>query len=193
MKLIGLTGGIGSGKSVVAALLNFYGIPVYNSDTRSKELCVTNASLIAGLKQLLGAEVYLPNGVLNKSYMAKAIFSDAELMKASNQLIHPYVINDFNAWANRQKAAIVIHESALIIDASLGHLFESIICVTAPESLRIERVCSRDGLSIEQVKNRIKNQLSDQERIAHAHYVVINDGFNPLIPQVEILLKSLRS
>src|SRR5659263_350059 len=107
MKIVGLTGGIGSGKSTVAELLQVYGIPVYDSDSRSKKLCQTDTELIISLKLLFGNAVYLPDGSLNRPFMAKAIFDDKDLLQASNNLIHPAVGKDFKTWSEKQHAPFV--------------------------------------------------------------------------------------
>jgi len=191
MKIVGLTGGIGSGKSIVAELLHVYGIPVYNSDSRSKVLCQTDKELIISLIKLFGEAVYLPDGSLNRPFMAKAIFEDKVLLQASNQLIHPVVIRDFIEWVGRQNAPFAVQETAILFEAGLDKLFDVVVCVTAPEELRIQRTCSRSGLKKEEVLSRMRNQLSDEERIRRSDIVLINDEIIPLIPQIEDLIKKI--
>jgi len=191
MKIVGLTGGIGSGKSTVAELLKVYGIPVYDSDSRSKLLCQNNLDLIVNLKKLFGNVVYLPDGSLNRTYMAKAIFEDKTLLQASNNLIHPAVGRDFTEWLTRQDASFVVQESALIFEAGLEKRYDAIICVTAPVELRLQRTCARNGLKKEEVLARMQNQLTEEERIRRSDFILINDEQTPLIPQLEDLLKKL--
>lgn len=191
MKRIGLTGGIGSGKSIVANIFRVFDIPVYDADMRSKELCVKNEDLIKALKSLYGPEVYLDNGQLNKAYMASIMFTDASILKQTNQLIHPIVAADFSEWAECQDAAVVIQESALIFESNLEYLFDAIICVTAPTDLRIKRVCERNRCSEQEVLERMNRQLSENEKVSRSDFVVVNDGKEPLIPQVQHLLTSL--
>jgi dephospho-CoA kinase len=191
MKRVGLTGGIGSGKSVVAQLLKTYGVPVYDSDLRSKELCCTDTELRDGLLKLYGQEVYLPDGNLNRAFMSKAMFGNQSLLEASNKLIHPVVAKDFMTWALAQKVAIVVQESAIIFEAKLEHLFDFIVCVTAPLDLRVKRVCDRNALTPEQVMERIQRQLPEKECVRRANFIVQNDGQKPLIPQLEALLNAL--
>jgi len=191
MKIIGLTGGIGSGKSTVAALLQVYGIPVYDSDSRSKRLCESDKELIIRLKKLFGSEVYLPDGHLNRPFMAKAIFEDKALLQASNKLIHPTVRKDFLAWAEKQHAPFVVQETAILFEAGLEKHYATIICVTAPEELRLQRACARSGLKKEAVLARMRNQLPEQERIRRSDFILINDEQTPLIPQLEELMNIL--
>lgn len=191
MKIVGLTGGIGSGKSTVSELLRVYGIPVYDSDSRSKQLCETDLELVSQLKDLLGPDNYLPNGRLNRSYMAKALFEDQATLQAANQLIHPAVARDFTAWASSQNANVVVQETAILFEAGLEKRYDSILCVTAPESLRIQRTCTRSGLNEKEVLARMRNQLPEEERIRRSDFVLNNDGIQPLIPQLEALLKKI--
>jgi dephospho-CoA kinase len=191
MKIVGLTGGIGSGKSVVAELLQVYGIPVYNSDSRSKVLCQTNVELIEGLKVLFGMDVYLPDGNLNRPFMAKVIFEDKLMLQASNRLIHPVVSRDFTEWATWQDAPFVVQETAILFEAGLEKQYDVIICVTAPEELRIKRTCTRSGLNKEEVLVRMQNQLTEDERMRRSDIVLVNDEIEPLIPQIEDLIKKI--
>ncbi|HET9571962.1 MAG TPA: dephospho-CoA kinase [Bacteroidales bacterium] len=191
MKIVGLTGGIGSGKTVVAELLRLYGIPVYDSDSRSKELCQTDSTLIQQLKHLFGDDVYMPDGSLNRPFMAKAIFEDKTLMQAANNLIHPVVGLDFIEWVRQQKAPFVVQETAILFEAGLENRYDIIVCVTAPEALRQERVLARSGMSKEEFKARLHNQLSDNERIQRSDLILVNDEVTPLIPQIEDLLKKI--
>lgn len=191
MKIVGLTGGIGSGKSTVAELLQVYGIPVYDSDSRSKFLCQTDTELIVSLKLLFGNAVYLPDGSLNRSFMAKAIFDDKALLQASNSLIHPAVGKDFKAWSEKQDAPFVVQETAILFEAGLEKRYDVLICVTAPKELRLQRTCARTGLKQEEVLARMRNQLPEEERIRRSDFVLINDEHAPLIPQMEDLMKKL--
>jgi len=191
MKIVGLTGGIGSGKSTVAELLQVYGIPVYDSDSRSKMLCETDPSLVVSLKILFGNEVYLGDGRLNRPFMANAIFNDKALLQASNNLIHPVVAKDFASWVEKQDAPFVVQETAILFEAGLEKRYDFIICVTAPEELRLQRTCARTGLKPEDVLVRMRNQLSEHERNRRSDFILTNDELTPLIPQLEALMKNL--
>jgi dephospho-CoA kinase len=190
MIVIGLTGGIGSGKTIVAGLLQVYGVPVYDSDTRAKALCNTDEELKAGLIGLFGPELYR-DGLMDRTWMADRVFENPEALKAANALIHPVVGRDFIFWANQQGTPVVAQETAILFEAGLEKRFDKIICVTAPEELRIKRTCQRSGLSPEEVRVRISNQLSEEERINRSDVVIVNDGVCPLIPQVERFIQSL--
>lgn len=191
MMVLGLTGGMGSGKSVVAELLQIAGIPVYDSDIRSKELCDTDETLRMGLIQLFGAELY-DGRFLNRSMLAKRIFGDAEALKVVNALIHPAVEKDFRFWMNEnERFAAVAQETAILFEAGLEKSFNFIICVTAPEDLRIDRVCKRSDLSVDAVRERLKNQISEDERLRRSDLIIVNDGIQALIPQVDKLLEKL--
>jgi dephospho-CoA kinase len=192
MKIVGLTGGIGSGKSTVAELLRVYGIPVYDSDSRSKLLCQTDKELIVSLKLLFGENIYLPDGRLNRPYMAKALFEDKALLQVSNNLIHPAVGRDFTKWAERQDAPLVVQETAILFEAGLEKRYDVVVCVTAPEALRLKRTCQRNGLQEEEVLARMRHQLPEEERIRRSDFVLVNDEIAPLIPQLEDLLKKIR-
>ncbi len=191
MKIVGLTGGIGSGKSTVSELFQVYGIPVYDSDSQSKLLCETDSELIIGLKKLFGDEVYLQNGRLNRPLMAKVIFNDKSLLQASNNLIHPAVSKDFTSWTLKQTAPFVVQETAILFEAGLEKRYDAILCVTAPEELRIQRACSRSSQEKEAILDRMRNQLPEEERVRRSDYVLINDEQTPLIPQLEELMKIL--
>jgi len=185
MKIFGLTGGIGSGKSVVAELLRVMGIPVYDSDTRSKILCDTDDDLRKKLMVLLGRDLYT-DGLLNRPALAAHIFGDEKKLKAVNALIHPAVERDFMTWVKEHSHyPILVQESAIIFEAGIEHLFDKIICVTAPEDLRIERVCKRSGLTPEAVRERMNNQISESEQIEKSDIVLVNDGVQALMPRVK--------
>ena len=187
VKKIGITGGIGSGKSVVSDLLRLQGVPVYNADTASKSLLVTDEKLISSLEVLLGEDIY-QGGVLDKKRMASLIFSDKELLEKVNALIHPAVIADFERWANRQKASLLACESALIFESKMNTLFDAVVMVYAPESVRLRRAMLRDTATEEQVKARIQNQLSDEVKKSISDYVIVNDDKQALLPQLKELL-----
>ena len=175
MTIIGLTGGIGSGKTFVANEFNKLGIPVYNSDTRAKELMETQEEIKKELTAKLGSPV-LEHGKLNRKFIADAIFTDKELLNWMNGLIHPLVQKDFESWLKQQHAPFVIKEAAILIESGAYKQCSKIIVVTASEKLRIERVVVRDNMAPEKVSERIKNQISDVERLKYADFTINNDG-----------------
>ena len=191
MLKIGLTGGIGSGKSVVAELLQIMGIPVYDSDASSKNMCNTDESLIKSMISLFGPELY-KDGLLDGKLLADHVFGNETALKAVNALIHPVVVRDFMEWCKlNSQYPILVMESAIIFEAGLEHLFDRIITVTAPEEIRIERICKRNGMSSESVKVRLKNQISESERISKSDIIIVNDGVQAVLPQVIKIVQSL--
>jgi dephospho-CoA kinase len=193
MKVLGLTGGIGSGKTVVAELLQVLGVPVYDSDNRSKMLCNTDENLKNGLVGLFGPELYV-DGKLNRQRMAERIFGDEMALKAVNALIHPAVVRDFVAWGNEHaRYPIIVMETAILFEAGLENLFDKVITVTAPEDLRLERVCKRNAQDPESVRARMSSQMPEPERVKKSDFVVVNDDRRAVLPQVIELLKSLSS
>jgi dephospho-CoA kinase len=191
MIVVGLTGGMGSGKTFVAHIFNKKGIPVYNSDSRAKELMVSDPYIISQLKQQFGANV-IQNKILNKKQIAEHIFKNKELLHWINNLVHPIVSKDFNKWSDSQNnTPFVIKEAAILIESGAHKLCNQIIVVSAPESLRIERVMTRDKLSFEQVQARLNNQMNENERKKYANYIINNDGLQSLDKQVERIYNDL--
>ena len=197
MITIGLTGGIGSGKSVVASLLEVYGIPVYVADEESKRLLdspnpnrvpnpvrIETSLLRERLTALLGDSIYGPDG-LNRQRMASLIFNDANLLKQVNAIIHPEVAFHFKSWAARQTTKYVVLESAILFESNFNHLVDSCLMVYAPRKLRIHRVMKRDRVTEAEVWLRMKHQIPDEEKMERADYVIYNDEQQALIPQVE--------
>lgn len=187
---IGLTGGIGSGKSMVSRLLTTYEIAVYDSDTRAKSLMETDDKIIHSITQIFGKEAYT-DGKLNRRFVAEEVFASSSKLLQINTIVHSAVIDDFSRWAELQAADILVFESAIIFENGLEKYFDKIIAVVAPQKSRIERVKRRSGLSRKEILNRIKNQTSSKTLRQRADYVVINDDQTAIIPQVERILKSI--
>lgn len=175
MIVLGITGGIGAGKSFIANEFSKKGIPVYNSDNRAKMLMNTNTEIIKSLTSKFGNEVYI-NNALNRPFLANKIFKNKELINWVNQLVHPIVANDFEQWCNKQEKNIVIKEAAILIESGAYKQCNKLIIVTAPKHTRIKRVCQRDNMTPEQVTERMNNQISDNERLKFADFVINNDG-----------------
>jgi dephospho-CoA kinase len=192
MKLIGLTGGIGSGKSIVASLLHVFGQLVYDSDARAKQLYDEDEKLKQGLLDLLGPDLY-KEGHLDKPLLASLIFRNKETLLAVNHLVHPAVERDFLRWATRlsDHHSMVFQESAILFEAGWERLFDAVVCVTAPEALRIRRLCQSRGMSEEEARQRMHVQLPEQELRQRADFVLVNDDRQALIPQVKTLLEQL--
>lgn len=190
MKRIGITGGIGAGKSLVAEIIKAMGYPVYNSDERAKELTESNPKIKEGLIHLFGEEIY-QNGTLNKFALAQAIFSDDSLREKVNALIHPIVREDFNLWTLAQNNSLVFNESAILFETRSFKNFDAIILVYAPKELRIKRIMKRDNCSENEVLKRMNSQFSDEEKYQLTEFRVLNDGQTPLLVQVEKIILNL--
>lgn len=189
-KTVGITGGIGSGKSIVAKILHEMGYPVYSSDQRAKDLMHEDTSIVEGLKQLFGEEAYV-NNELNRAYIATQIFKDESKRVAMNNLVHPAVRKDFKEWVERQNSSLVFQESALLFETGNYRSFDAVFLVSAPEEIRMKRVKERDHLSDEQVLSRFKAQMPEEEKRKLTNYVVDNSGNEFLIPQILKLIKEI--
>ena len=191
---LGITGGIGSGKSVVSKLLRIMDVPVYDSDTESKRLTVQDATIRQQLIDWVGPSVYLADGSLNKPYFASCVFSSSENVTKANAIIHPVVKRDFLEWAERQEQAghqLCAIESAILFEAKFEDVVEAVVMVSASLDTRIQRTMQRDGASYEVVMERIKRQMDDAEKIQKADFVVYNEEDRPLIPQLSEIIASL--
>lgn len=188
---IGITGGIGSGKSMVSRLLEVLGVPVYISDLETKRLMASDLSIRKELSALLGAEVYA-GGVLNKPLLASYLFGAPEHAKEINAIVHPRVKEDFRRWAQCRAAfPIVGIESAILVEAGFADEVDAIVMVYAPEEMRISRAVRRDASSRELIEKRVRSQMDDEEKRKYADFVIVNDGETPLIPQVLELIGAL--
>ena len=192
MKRIGITGGIGSGKSFIATIIERMGYPVYYSDVRSKELTNAHPVIRQGLIDLVGENVYF-GGELDKKVLATAIFSNDELRLKVNQLIHPIVRQDFEDWANSQKSDLIFNEAAILFETGAYRKFNATILVYAPEDLRLKRVLKRDIITKDEVLARINNQMGDEEKLKMTPYSILNNGEIPLLKQIEDVIDKIFS
>ncbi len=158
MKIIGVTGGIGSGKTTVLNLFEQFDIPVYNSDVEARRIMNTSKDVIQDIITLFGADAYVDK-VLNKSYISTIVFEDKHMLNLLNKIVHPAVRNDFFSFVKCQKAPYLIYESALLMESDLLSFFDKVILVDAPVSERVKRVQKRDNLSVADIKARIDNQI----------------------------------
>mgnify|MGYP001173696455 FL=1 len=172
-KVVGLTGGIGGGKTTVSQMFKTLGVPVFNSDEEAKMLMNNSKVIKQNINQLLGEESYR-NGILNKQYIAKKVFNNKPLLKELNAIVHPVVAATFDRWVSTQTAPYVIKEIAILFETKSQSLFDFIITVTAPLDRRIQRVINRDLKSKKDVEIIIENQLPDSEKINNSHYVIEN-------------------
>ena len=173
MMKVGITGGIGSGKSTVCRLFAQKGIAVYDSDAAAKRLMQEDGALRRQLAGRFGEGTFR-DGVLDRAYLAGIVFADPQALADLNALVHPVVMRDFDAWAARQEGSYVILESAILFEAGLEGCVDKTVAVLAPRELRIERTCRRDGCGADQVVRRIAAQLDDDALSARADYVVVN-------------------
>ena len=189
---IGITGGIGSGKSVVARLLRSMGMPIYDTDLRAKQLAANDAQIRQKLTQLLGNEIYKDNA-LNRPLLAAYIFGNPQHLQQINRIIHPRVREDFRLWAAQQNGKDFIGmESAILMESGFTSETDITLMVYAPEKLRLQRCMERDHTDAESVRKRIASQMPDEEKLNHADYIIYNDGIRALIPQIENLMRALR-
>ena len=173
MMIVGLTGGIGSGKTTVANMFKDLGIPIYNSDERAKELMNSSTELIEKIKELLGQEAYV-DAMLNRDYVAGRVFTNRELLTELNSIVHPAVKSDFKSWSATQDAAYVIQEAAILFENGSYDKFDKMILVTAPKRIRLERIMKRDAVSAENILARMNHQWEDEKKIPLADYVIEN-------------------
>lgn len=185
---IGLTGGIGCGKSTVAAVFEHLGAAVYYSDDRAKALMTESEELRSEISATFGKDAYLPSGELNKDFLRKVIFADAAGRQQMNDLVHPAVGKDFMQWAENQHTHIVLFESALLLQTASKAQMHRTIVVTAPDEIRIARMLRRDGISRETAIQRISIQLPQNEMIGQADDIIDNSGIILIIPQILTLI-----
>ncbi len=184
MLKVGVTGGIGSGKSTVCRVFQVLGVPVYYADVRARELSGKHPDIIAGYKTILGEEAYSADGSLNRTFVAAKIFSDERLLKRVNQMVHPVVQHDFISWTKQFDAPFVIEEAAVLFENGGYHHLDKIILITAPLHIRIQRVVNRDGVTPAMVKRRMERQWSDAQKVPLSDYVIHNDDHVLIMPQV---------
>ncbi|TAI49061.1 dephospho-CoA kinase [Flagellimonas allohymeniacidonis] len=190
MKVVGLTGGIGSGKSTVAKMFKELGVPVYDSDYEAKRLMVHSKKLKEQIKDLLGNESYL-DGNLNRPYIARRVFTHPDLLQSLNAIVHPAVREDFESWSSKQDAPYVIQETALIFEKGIEDYYDSVILITAPKDFRLDRVAKRDGLTKADVLQRMKNQMEDEGKMEKAHFVIENIDLDTTLKKVKETHESL--
>lgn len=181
---VGITGGIGSGKSYVARIFKALGVPFYDADTEAKKLMNTDGQIRSALIKQFGEAVYLEDGQLNRAYLSSVVFTDEKRLQALNAIVHPVVIQHGTDWAEAQSYPYSLKEAALLFESGSYKSLDYIILVTAPLEMRIKRVVKRDAVSREQVLDRINKQMPDEKKSEIADFVIVNDENVPLLPQV---------
>ncbi len=190
MKKVGITGNIGSGKSYVCKMFERLGIPVFYSDDETKKLY-----LIPSVKEQIikrfGEEVYFEDGTLNRKLLSYHLFKNEEAMKFIESVLYPALNQHFDEWCEQQTSPYVLYESAILFEKNYGKYFDKIIFVSAPEDIRLQRVMERDDCTEENVRSRMRLQMSEETKISKADFVIYNDGDKALEPQVETIDKQL--
>lgn len=181
---IGITGGIGVGKSVVTKIFKVLGIPTYDADREAKDIMVKNDAVRQSLMQTFGKEVYFEDGSLNREWLGKRVFSDADELKKLNAIVHPAVIKDGEDWAAAQTSIYSVKEAALLFESGSYKALDFTILVVSPLELRIERVMQRDKVDREEVLRRINKQMPEEEKEKLSDCIVYNDDEHSLIEQV---------
>lgn len=185
MIVVGLTGGIGSGKTTVAKQFEAYGIPVYIADNEAKKLMSKSKIIKRKLVKLFGEEAYV-NGVLNRPFLADKIYNNAYNLEQMNAIVHPKVDAHFKKWVQKQKGSYIIKESAILFENEAYKNCDFIITVTAPKELRIERLLKRDDTSLDKIKAIMKNQWQDDRKIKKSDFVITNIDLEETIRQVQL-------
>jgi dephospho-CoA kinase len=195
MKL-GITGGIGSGKTSVCKVFNVLGIPVFSADPEAREIMDNDRNMKREINKIVGKDIY-PGGQLNRMELASLIFNNRDLLERVNSLVHPVVFEHFNRWAEKQTTPYVIMEAAILFESGASKLVDRVATIVAPVEERISRVTRRNKLNRDQVMERIKNQMTDEERIKMSDYVINNSENDMIIPVIlsinEDLLTHLNS
>lgn len=184
MLRVGLTGGIGSGKSFVGEVFMSLGVPVYEADVEAKRLMVEDDELVSGIKKLIGNEAY-SSGKINRKYIASKVFNNKGLLAGLNEIVHPAVGRDFENWAMGQTGSrYVIEEAAILFESGASERMDYSIVVHADEEVRLRRVMERDGVSEAEVRARMANQLSGDELIKMADFIIYNENDRLILPQI---------
>jgi len=181
--IVGITGGIGSGKSILCKVFSLFGISIYNADEQAK-LLMNSAIVKDKIIKKFGSEIYNLQGELNKSLLASIIFNDSEALKTINSIVHPEVKRSFNAWVKIQKSPYVILESAILFESGFYKEVDKIVTIYAPKKLRIKRVATRSKITKSEILSRMKNQLDHKNKIKQSDWIVCNNDKKMILPQV---------
>ncbi|KAG4069332.1 hypothetical protein HA402_012185 [Bradysia odoriphaga] len=184
MLKIGITGGIGSGKSTVSRIFELLGVPVYYADDRAKDIMVRDPELIAQIRQHFGNEVYDAQGVLNRKYLGNIVFNDKNKLALLNSLVHPATIRDSDNWAQQQHTPYLLKEAALLFETESFHHLDKVIAVYAPQPLRVHRVMKRDNVTRNEVLARMYKQIDETIKMRLSDFIIHNDEQHMVIPQV---------
>uniref|UniRef100_UPI0032171F69 dephospho-CoA kinase n=1 Tax=uncultured Draconibacterium sp. TaxID=1573823 RepID=UPI0032171F69 len=190
--IVGITGGIGSGKSVVCSVFKLLGVPVFEADLEAKRLINSSTEIKNGLIDLFGNDIYTQNDTIDRKKLAGIIFNDEVQLKKVNELIHPVVRSEFQKWVQKQNVPYVVHEAAILFESGFYKMMDFTILVSAPEQMRIKRVSSRDNVTAEQVKERIDKQWPNEKKRKLATIEIKNDNKELILPQIIRIDKQLK-
>ena len=188
---VGITGGIGSGKTTVCKVIEALGYPVYYADLEARKIIETDSDVILAISNLFGNDIY-SSGKLDRQRLASLVFNNKELLAKLNAIVHPAVARHFQVWANSSSSSIIFKEAAILFESGLNKLLDKTILVVAPEQVRLQRVIDRDKISVDNVKSRMANQATQDELIKLADYLINNDGKELLIPQLLGIIENLK-
>ena len=188
---VGVTGGIGSGKSFICQILQNMGYPIFFSDQTSKHLLAHSPEIIAKVKSLIGQEAYHENGEVNRPFIASKVFSDESLLEKLNHILHPAVRLAFDEWSQEQDSAIVFNEAAILFETD-GYLqLDKNILVIAPKQIKIDRILKRESISEQEIEKRMSNQWTDERKIPLADYIINNNEGAMLVPQINEIIEDI--
>lgn len=190
MLKIGITGGIGSGKSIVCRIFNTLGAPVFNADEAAQDLMANDIHLVSKIRLLFGEDAYLSDGSVNRAFISSVVFKDKEKLNQLNAFVHPVVVNHFSDWLGQHEDyPYIVKEAAILFESETHKQLDYTILVYAEETTRIKRVMERNGITAEAVKLRMKNQMSEEEKKKLVDFIIYNENDSVLIPQVMELHK----
>jgi len=190
---VGITGGIGSGKSTACKVFRTLGIPVFEADNVARQLINSDSEIRIQLIKLFGSAVYLPDETIDRKLLASIVFNNSSLLAQLNAVVHPVVKNAFDEWCKKQEAPYILHEAAILFESGFYKMMDKTITVVTNEEERIQRVTKRDGTTPEMVKQRIQNQWTDKQRMNLADFVINNNENELIIPQIIDIDKKLRT
>jgi dephospho-CoA kinase len=190
-KIIGITGGIGSGKTFVCQILEAMGYPVFYSDIEAKAILVNSLNVKNQIIELFGHEAYLNNKSLNKTFLSSKIFNDKQLLSKMNAIVHPAVRQYFLEWTNQQNSTLVFNEAAIIFESGIQKKYDSIVLVTGSEKTKMKRIQLRDNSTVLDIQKRMGNQWTDQKKKQLTDLIIVNDDDIMLLPQINNVLERL--
>ena len=191
MLKVGITGGIGVGKTYISNILEKMGYPVFYSDIIAKEIVSKDSRLISLIKQEFGDDIYLADNKIDNKLLSSIVFNDNNRLSKLNSLIHPFVFECFNEWCEKQSSRIVFKEAAILFESNSHLNLEKVICITASKNSRIQRIIKRDGRSLEEINNIMSRQMEQTKKVKLSNYVVENDGDKSILLQISDILEKL--